>query len=118
MPPVIEMRTYKLLPGKRQEFLEIFIARSLPAHREIGMKIVGPFLSIEDPDTFFFMRGFPDLASREPMKAQFYEGPLWKGELEQRLLPLIDKYEAVLVEDTVGLLDLALAPLSASSGPP
>ena len=35
-----------------------------------------------DPDTFFFMRGFPDLASREPMKARFYEGPLWKGELE------------------------------------
>jgi NIPSNAP len=118
MPPVIEMRTYKLLPGKRQEFLEIFIARSLPAHREIGMKIVGPFLSIEDPDTFFFMRGFPDLASREPMKARFYEGPLWKGELEERLLPLIDKYEVVLVEDTVGLYGMSLEPLSVSSGPP
>jgi len=25
------------------------------------MKIVGPFLSAEDPDVFFFMRGFPDL---------------------------------------------------------
>ena len=33
------------------------------------MKISGPFLSMEDPDTFFFMRGFPDLESREPMKA-------------------------------------------------
>jgi hypothetical protein len=30
------------------------------------MKILGRFLSVEDPDTFFFMRGFPDLASREP----------------------------------------------------
>ena len=29
------------------------------------MKISGPFLSLEDPDTFFFMRGFPDLASRD-----------------------------------------------------
>ncbi len=38
------------------------------------MKLLGPFLSVEDPDTFFFMRGFPDPASREPMKAQFYEG--------------------------------------------
>jgi hypothetical protein len=25
------------------------------------------------------MRGFPDLPSREPMKARFYEGELWKG---------------------------------------
>jgi hypothetical protein len=29
----------------------------------------------------FFMRGFPDLASREPMKARFYESTLWKEEL-------------------------------------
>jgi hypothetical protein len=33
------------------------------------MKILGPFLFVEDPDIFFFMRGFPDLSSREPMKA-------------------------------------------------
>lgn len=35
------------------------------------MKILGPFLSVEDPDVFFFMRAFPDLESREPMKARF-----------------------------------------------
>jgi len=46
------------------------------------MKLLGPFSSIEDPDTFFWMRGFPDLPSREPMKAAFYEGELWKRELE------------------------------------
>jgi hypothetical protein len=63
------------------------------------MKILGPFLSVEDPDTFFFMRGFPDLASREPMKARFYEGELWKCELESILLPMLDKYEVVLVDD-------------------
>ncbi len=37
------------------------------------------------------------------MKSQFYDSPLWKGELEQRVMPLIEKYESVLVEDTVGL---------------
>ena len=63
------------------------------------MKTLGPFLSIEDPDTFFWMRGFPDVASREKMKAQFYEGELWKQELEKILLPILDKYEAVLVDD-------------------
>jgi len=96
---IIEMRTYKLKPGRRAEFLEIFKAKSVPAHAQIGMKILGPFLSIEDPDVFFFMRGFPDLASREPMKAKFYEGQLWKGELENRLMPMIEKYDVVLVED-------------------
>jgi NIPSNAP len=99
---IVEMRTYKLKPGKRAEFLEIFRTKSIPAHDEIGMKILGPFPSIEDPDVFFFMRGFPDLASREPMKARFYEGELWKRELENVLMPMLDKYEVVLVEDSEG----------------
>jgi heme-degrading monooxygenase HmoA len=95
---IIEMRTYRIKPGKRAEFLEIFRTRSVPAHREIGMTIAGPFLSVEDSDTFFFMRGFPDLESREPMKAKFYEGELWKRELESVLMPMIDRYEVVVVE--------------------
>jgi len=96
---IIEMRTYKTKPGKRAEFLDVFRSKSMPAHNEIGMKILGPFLSVEDPDTFFFMRGFPDLPSREPMKAKFYEGELWKRELESVLMPMLDRYDVVLVED-------------------
>jgi len=101
---IIEMRTYKTKPGKRSQFLEIFHTKSMPAHAEIGMKILGPFLSIEDPDTFFFMRGFPDVASREPMKARFYEGDLWKSELESILMPMIEKYEVTVVDDAAGLV--------------
>ncbi len=96
---IVEMRTYKLKPGVRASFLEIFRTKSVPAHDRIGMKILGPFLSIEDPDTFLFMRGFPDLASRDPMKAQFYEGEIWKSELENVLMPMIEKYEVLLVDD-------------------
>ncbi len=101
---IIEMRTYKTSAGKRAEFLRIFDAKSVPAHLAIGMKILGPFLSLEDPDTFFFMRGFPDLASREPMKAQFYDGELWTNELKDILLPMLEKYDVVLVDDAGGLI--------------
>jgi len=96
------MRTYKLKPGTRARFLEIFQSQCVPAHADIGMKILGPFVSIEDPDMFFFMRGFPDLASREPMKAKFYEGELWKRELEPLMMPLIENYDVVLVDDSEG----------------
>ena len=100
---IIEMRTYRIKPGLRAEFLRMFESRSVPAHQEIGMKILGPFLSVEDADTFFFMRAFPDLESREPMKARFYEGELWKRELEHIMLPMIEKYDVVLVEAKDGL---------------
>jgi hypothetical protein len=101
---IIEMRTYKTKPGMRSQFLAIFRSKSVPAHAEIGMKILGPFLSVEDPDTLFFMRGFPDLPSRAPMKAKFYEGELWKRELENVLLPMLEKYDVIVVEDVDGLV--------------
>jgi hypothetical protein len=77
---IIEMRTYKTKPGRRADFLEVFRSKSIPAHAEIGMKILGPFFSVDDPNTFFFMRGFPDFASHEPLKARF----LRRGTLEVR----------------------------------
>jgi hypothetical protein len=101
---IIEMRTYRLKSGCRPRFLEIFRELTAPAHAAIGMKILRPLLSIEEPDTLFFMRGFPDLASREPLKAQFYDGALWKEKLEHVLLPMVERYEVVLVEDPDGLV--------------
>ncbi len=101
---IIEMRTYTTKPGRRSRFLELFCAKTVPAHTAIGMRTSGPFLSVEDPDTFFWMRGFADLASRERMKAEFYEGDLWKDELEGVLLPMLEKYEVVVVEGPAHLL--------------
>jgi hypothetical protein len=95
---IVEMRTYTTKPGLREQFLEIFCARSIPEHSKIGMPILGPFRSVEHADVFFFMRGFPDLESRDSLKARFYEGPLWKNELEGALLPMLDKYDVTVVE--------------------
>ncbi len=101
----IEMRTYKLKPDTRTEFLKIFESKSVPEHQKIGMRILGPFLSVEDADTFFWVRAFPDLKSRERMRDEFYEGKLWKEELEQKLMPMIEKYDVVVVEAKNGLGD-------------
>jgi len=102
---IIEMRTYKLKPDTRTEFLKIFESKSVPEHQKIGMRILGPFLSVEDADTFFWVRAFPDLKSRERMRDEFYEGKLWKEELEQKLMPMIEKYDVAVVEAKNGLGD-------------
>jgi len=100
---IIEMRTYKIKPGLRAEFLKTFEAKVRPEHETIGMKILGPFLSIEDADTFFWMRAFPDSKSRKQMRNQFYEGKLFKDDLEKNHVPMLEKYEVVVVEAKEGL---------------
>jgi hypothetical protein len=100
---IIEMRTYKIKPGLRAEFLKTFESKVRPEHEKIGMKILGPFLSIEDPDTFFWMRSFPDPKSRDRMRHEFYEGKLFEKDLEQTHVPMLEKYDVVVVEAKDGL---------------
>jgi hypothetical protein len=38
---IIEMRTYKIKPGMRAEFLKVFESKARPEHEKIGMKILG-----------------------------------------------------------------------------
>ncbi len=64
----VEMRTYHTKPGARDRFLQVFQELTLPEHERLGMKMAGPFLAVDDPDSFFFMRGFADMASREELR--------------------------------------------------
>ena|SRR5215469_536657 len=103
MASVIEVRTYRAQPGQRGEIMELLRARAFPIQQDLGMRVLGPFPSAEDEDTFVWLRAFPDAASRDPMKAAFYGGSQWLEELEAVMLPLIADYGAVVVEDAVGL---------------
>jgi hypothetical protein len=38
------------------------------------------------------------------MKAKFYEGELWKTELENILMPMVSNYELTVVDDPDGLI--------------
>ena len=63
---IIEMRTYKLKPGKRGEFLEIFRTKSIPAHDEIGMKLlIDPLIHADGGHTLHVARARP---KREPVQ--------------------------------------------------
>jgi hypothetical protein len=100
---IIEMRTYKIKPGLRAEFLKTFESKVRPEHEKIGMKILGPFLSAEDADTFFWMRAFPDLKGRSRMRDEFYLGKLFREDLEKNHVPMLEKYDVVVVEAKAGL---------------
>lgn len=103
MSSVIEVRTYRAKPGARGRLLDLLRSDAFPTQRELGMKILGPFPSQEDDVTFVWLRGFPDESSREPLKAEFYEGRDWLDRLEAQVLPLLDDYSAVVVEDEADL---------------
>ncbi len=103
MTAVIEIRTYRIRPGQRDEIIGLLRDRLFPLHREIGIKVVGPFPSAEDEDTFTWLRAFPDAVSRDTMIKTLYGGPVWKDELEGIILPAITEHTVAVVDDAPGM---------------
>lgn len=99
---IVEVRIYKTRPGVRDLFLEIFRSRTAPEHDRLGMPITGPFCCVDDADTFFFIRSFKDPETRKALKAEFYEGELWRGELEELLMPMLETYQTVAIDVAEG----------------
>ncbi len=95
---IIEVRSYRIKPGRRAEFIEFFEARAVPALRSHGMKVLGPLPDIENPNKFVWLRAFPSLEDRDRMKEAFYGGELWKNELEAIAMPMLDSYDVILCE--------------------
>jgi hypothetical protein len=96
---VIEVRTYRARDGQRERLMTLMRELAFPVQRRLGMRLLGPFPSLDDPVTLVWLRAFPAGDSREAMRQAFYEGPEWTQELEQQCMPLIDSYASVLVED-------------------
>jgi len=99
---IVEVRRYRIKPGKRDEFIKFFETRSIPALRDYGMKVLGPLVDVENPNAFVFLRAFPSLEARDTMKDAFYGSDLWKNDMESIAMPMIDSYDVVLTETTAG----------------
>ena len=99
---IVEVRSYRIKPGRREEFIKLFESRAIPALREYGMPVVGPMLDVENPNKFVFLRSFPSLEERDRMKDAFYGSELWKKELEPLAMPLLDSYDVILCETSPG----------------
>lgn len=99
---IVEVRSYRIKPGHRAEFIELFEKRAISALRSYGMQVLGPLLDVENPNKFVWLRSFPSLEERERMRNDFYGGDLWKNELEAIAMPMLDSYDVILCETSSG----------------
>ena len=103
---IVEVRTYRVKPGRRDEFIEFFETRAIPALQTHGIRVYGPLLDLENPNKFVWLRGFPSLKERDRMKDAFYGGELWTDELEAIAMPMLESWDFALCEtspDAVGM---------------
>lgn len=75
---VLELRQYKIVEGKRDAFVSLFEREFVESQEDTGLRLVGQFRDLDDPNRFTWLREFPDAAVRAPALTAFYTGPLWR----------------------------------------
>jgi hypothetical protein len=97
MTDVYELRQYTLHAGQRDVLIDIFNREFVTSQEALGMRILGRFRDLDDPDRFVWIRGFPDLASRADLLTAFYTGPVWRAHRAEANATMIDSDNVLLL---------------------
>src|SRR5262249_31659938 len=76
---VIELRQYKIFPGKRDQMIQLFEREFIARQELVGMRLVGTFRDQRDADRFTWIREFASMDVRDRELSAFYFGPVWKA---------------------------------------
>jgi quinol monooxygenase YgiN len=94
---IVELRRYALRPGARETLIELFDRELVETQEAVGMEILGQFRDLDDPDSFVWLRGFPDMERRKEALAAFYGGPVWKRHARAANATMLDSDNVLLV---------------------
>jgi hypothetical protein len=76
--PIVELRRYSFVPGRRDEFVELFEERFIEAQEAVGARIPGMFRIEGVPDKLVWLRGFTHYEARKTALEGFYTSPIWQ----------------------------------------
>lgn len=93
---VVELRQYKIVTGQRDRFIPLFEREFVDSQEALGMRLVGQFRDLDDPNRFVWIREFADMPSREKGLNAFYFGPVWKAH-KAEANPMLDDNDNVLL---------------------
>jgi quinol monooxygenase YgiN len=74
---LVELRRYRLHPGTREKLITLFDQEFVESQEDEGMRVIGQFRDLDDPDCFVWLRGFADMKARQRALSAFYTGPVW-----------------------------------------
>lgn len=106
---IAELRQYTLHPGRRDDLIALFDAEFVEPQETHGLRVIGTFRDLHDPDRFVWFREFPDMDARKAGLEAFYDGPVWQRHKHAANATMIDSDDVMLLR--------TVTPFGASAGP-
>jgi hypothetical protein len=120
---VVELRRYALHPGERETMIELFDRELVETQEAVGIRVIGQFRDLDDPDAFVWLRGFDDMTARAAALEAFYCGPVWSEHRDAANATMVDSDNVLLLRPAKPGSALAFDPLrrpprAAGTAPP
>lgn len=91
-----ELREYRTLPGKREEWVRLMEESIIPFQASKGMSIVASYCGEEEEDLYVWIRRFNNEEERIELYAAVYESDFWKNEMAPQIGSYIDRSRTVV----------------------
>lgn len=94
---VVELRSYRLHPGRRETLVELFEREFIDPQEAVGMAVLGQGRDRDDADRFVWLRGFSDRGARVTALGRFYGGPVWQRHRDAANATMVDSDDVLLL---------------------
>jgi hypothetical protein len=95
--PVLDLRTYRLVPGGRETFDRIFREGALPLLGRHEIDVVGYGPSLGDDRHYYLARTFPSATRRDEQLGAFYGSDEWLDNYGGTVMELIESYHTLVL---------------------
>ncbi|WP_327365953.1 NIPSNAP family protein [Streptomyces sp. NBC_01217] len=98
---ILEIRTYRLKPGTRDEFVRVMRDESVPLLERAGIRVVdcGASLVAEDGhEEAYLIRAFASLDEHRRQEDAFYASEAWGHGPREAIVSRIDSYHTIVLD--------------------
>ncbi|GAB3275583.1 hypothetical protein GCM10027589_00850 [Actinocorallia lasiicapitis] len=98
---IMEIRTYRLLPGTREEFVRVMREESVPLLERHGINVVACGASLIDEDGHeeaYLIRAFSSLEMHREQEEAFYGSEEWRRGPREAIVSRIESMHSIVIE--------------------
>lgn len=98
MKKLIEIRSYNLKIGSRNEFHRLVLEESLPLMKKWHVDVVAFGPSPHDDTSYYLIRAYENLAERLSSQDAFYSSSDWRQGPREAIVSLIESDTSIVIE--------------------
>jgi len=105
MQKLVEIRSYNLKPGSRDEFHRLVSEESLPLMQRWSVDVVAFGPSPHDSNSYYLIRAYESLDDRQSSQDAFYGSSEWRQGPREAIVSLIENDTSIVIEMDSSVVD-------------